>query len=88
VKDESVENLLLNLDFEVRVGARLMKTTNNRLTIVMVVDTMDFDGSFPRCVVVMLLHVMEEGVHVWKEGKFENVPQSSVFFLLKLCHKD
>jgi len=54
VKDESVEDLLPDFDFEVTVGARLMKTTGSRSTVVMVVDTVDFDGSFPRRVAVLV----------------------------------
>lgn len=75
VKDESVENLLPDFDFEVTVGARLMKTTGSRSTVVMVVDTVDFDGSFPRRVAVLVSKAMEEGAHVWKEGKSGNVPR-------------
>lgn len=75
VKDESVENLLPDFDFEVTVGARLMKTTGSRSTGVMVVDTVDFDGSFPRRVAVLVSRAMEEGAHVWKEGKSGNVPR-------------
>eukprot|EP01018_Ginkgo_biloba_P021590 Gb_19145 [translate_table: standard] len=75
VKDESVENLLPDFDFDHTVGARLMKTTGSRSTVVMVVDCVDFDGSFPRRAAALVSKAMEEGATAWKDGKSGNVPR-------------
>ncbi|GLJ54613.1 hypothetical protein SUGI_1173220 [Cryptomeria japonica] len=75
VKDESVENLLPDFDFEVTVGPRLMHTKGTRSTVLMVVDSVDFDGSFPRRAARLVSQAIEEGTSAWKEGKSGNVPR-------------
>eukprot|EP00252_Welwitschia_mirabilis_P028076 TRINITY_DN9968_c0_g1_i1.p1 TRINITY_DN9968_c0_g1~~TRINITY_DN9968_c0_g1_i1.p1 ORF type:complete len:639 (+),score=60.61 TRINITY_DN9968_c0_g1_i1:115-2031(+) len=50
VKDWKAENLIPDFDFEATVGKRLMKSSrmSSRTVVLMVVDAVDFDGSFPR----------------------------------------
>lgn len=55
VKDQKAENLLPEFDFESAMGSRLMKSRGVvRTVVVMVVDTVDFDASFPRRAAKML----------------------------------
>ncbi|GLJ10993.1 hypothetical protein SUGI_0139760 [Cryptomeria japonica] len=55
VKDQKAENLLPEFDFESAMGSRLMKPRGvGRTVVVMVVDAVDFDGSFPRRAAKML----------------------------------
>ncbi|KAH9305502.1 hypothetical protein KI387_009906, partial [Taxus chinensis] len=49
VKNQRTDNLLPEFDFESAIGNRLMKWSGiGRTVVVMVVDVVDFDGSFPR----------------------------------------
>lgn len=62
VKDQRAENLLPDFDFESSVGSRLMKSSkNSRTVVVMVVDAVDFDGSFPRRAAKMMSDAIEAG---------------------------
>ncbi|GFQ07766.1 uncharacterized protein yqeh [Phtheirospermum japonicum] len=50
VKNQSVENLIPDFDFDRLISTRLMKPTGHAdaTVVVMVVDCVDFDGSFPK----------------------------------------
>ncbi|GJR28364.1 GTP-binding protein brassinazole insensitive pale green 2, chloroplastic [Tanacetum coccineum] len=75
VKDEKVENLLPDFDFDHTVGRRLNSVTGTRSVVVMVVDATDFDGSFPRKVAELVSNTIDENSRAWKEGKSGNVPR-------------
>ncbi|KAG0565571.1 hypothetical protein KC19_8G200700 [Ceratodon purpureus] len=75
VKDESVENLLPDFDFERVVGTRLKKAYGRRAVVLMVVDGSDFDGSFPRKAAEVLAEADEELGSAWQEGKAGNTPR-------------
>lgn len=75
VKDETLENLLPDFDFERVVGVRLKKAYGRRAVVVMVVDGCDFDGSFPRKVAAVLAETEQEMGTAWQEGRSGNVPR-------------
>ena len=75
VKDQSKENLLPDFDFEQTVGARLVRTHATRTVVVMVVDSVDFDGSFPRRVSSLLAQLEEKEGSSWRENRSGNVPR-------------
>jgi hypothetical protein len=59
IKDQQLENLLPDFDFERVIGGRLRKVQpgKSRPVVVIVVDAADFDGSFPRRAAEVLLQV-------------------------------
>ncbi|KAF5938180.1 hypothetical protein HYC85_025686 [Camellia sinensis] len=61
VKNETVENLIPDFDFDRLITTRLMKPTGNAdaTVVVMVVDCVDFDGSFPRRAAKSLFKALE-----------------------------
>lgn len=61
VKNQAVENLIPDFDFNRLVTTRMMKPTGNAnsTVIVMVVDCVDFDGSFPKRVIKSLSKELE-----------------------------
>ncbi|KAK3027147.1 hypothetical protein RJ639_041248, partial [Escallonia herrerae] len=75
VKDPTVENLLPDFDFDHTVGRRLNLVTGARTVVLMVVDAVDFDGSFPRVVAKLVSKTIDENYRGWKEGKSGNVPR-------------
>jgi hypothetical protein len=75
VKDPTVENLLPDFDFEYTIGRRLASTGGTRSVVLMVVDSADFDGSFPRKVAKLVSATIEENHKAWKEGKPANLPR-------------
>lgn len=75
VKDESLENLLPDFDFERVVGSRLKKAYGRRAVVLMVVDGSDFDGSFPRKAAAVLAEAEAELGSAWQEGKAGNTPR-------------
>lgn len=75
VKDPSKESLLPEFDFERTVGARLVRTHAARTVVVMVVDSSDFDGSFPRRVASLLAQLEDKQSEAWRENKSGNVPR-------------
>lgn len=75
VKDSSVENLLPDFDFDHTVGRRLSSASGPRSVVLMVVDAVDFDGSFPRTVARLVSNTIDENYRAWKEGKAGNVPR-------------
>ncbi|CAI9106814.1 OLC1v1006042C1 [Oldenlandia corymbosa var. corymbosa] len=65
----SVENLLLDFDFDHTVGKRLMSIKGARSVVLMVVDALDSDGSFPRKVANLVSKTIDEYSRPWKEWK-------------------
>ncbi|KAJ7969103.1 GTP-binding protein BRASSINAZOLE INSENSITIVE PALE GREEN 2, chloroplastic [Quillaja saponaria] len=75
VKDPTVENLLPDFDFDHTVGRKLATATGTRSVVLMVVDAVDFDGSFPRKVAKLVSATIDENYASWKQGKSGNVPR-------------
>lgn len=75
VKDSSVENLLPDFDFDHTIGRKLVSASGSRSVVLMVVDAVDFDGSFPRKVARLVSATIEENSAAWKQGKPGNVPR-------------
>ncbi|KAI3511686.1 hypothetical protein L1887_18843 [Cichorium endivia] len=75
VKDQTVENLLPDFDFDHTVGRRLNSVSGTRTVVVMVVDAVDFDGSFPRKVAELVSNTIDVHSRSWKEGKSGNLPR-------------
>ncbi|KAK7396210.1 hypothetical protein VNO78_17049 [Psophocarpus tetragonolobus] len=61
VKNQMVENLIPDFDFDRLISTRLMNPSGSgsSTVIVMVVDCVDFDGSFPRTAVKSLFQALE-----------------------------
>ncbi|XP_027354928.1 GTP-binding protein BRASSINAZOLE INSENSITIVE PALE GREEN 2, chloroplastic [Abrus precatorius] len=75
VKDPTVENLLPDFDFDHTVGRKLASTSGTRSVVLMVVDVVDFDGSFPRKVAKLVSKTIEDNSAAWKQGKSGNIPR-------------
>ncbi|PNY10600.1 bpg2-like protein, partial [Trifolium pratense] len=75
VKDPTVENLLPDFDFHHTVGRKLASTSGPRSVVLMVVDAVDFDGSFPRKVAKLVSETIEDNSSAWTQGKSGNVPR-------------
>ncbi|KAG4973668.1 hypothetical protein JHK87_030489 [Glycine soja] len=75
VKDPTVENLLPDFDFDHTVGRKLASASGTRSVVLMVVDVVDFDGSFPRKVAKLVSKTIEDHSAAWKQGKSGNVPR-------------
>lgn len=62
VKNQAAENLIPDFDFDRLITTRLMKPTGNAnsTVVVMVVDCVDFDGSFPKRAAKTLFQAIEE----------------------------
>ncbi|XVE52403.1 hypothetical protein DITRI_Ditri02bG0119500 [Diplodiscus trichospermus] len=62
VKNQSVENLIPDFDFDRLIATRLIKPNGNAgaTVVVMVVDCVDFDGSFPKRTAKSLFRLLEE----------------------------
>lgn len=75
VKDPNLENLLPDFDFDNTVGRKLASTSGPRSVVLMVVDVVDFDGSFPRKVAKLVSQTIEDNSSAWKQGKSGNVPR-------------
>ncbi|MFS8027231.1 putative nitric-oxide synthase (NADPH) [Helianthus anomalus] len=63
VKNQTTENLIPDFDFDKLISTRLMKPTGNAdsTVVVMVVDCVDFDGSFPKRAAKSLFESLEGG---------------------------
>lgn len=63
VKNQTAENLIPDFDFDRLISTRLMKPTGNAdaTVVVMVVDSVDFEGSFPRRAAKSLFKALAEG---------------------------
>jgi hypothetical protein len=66
VRDSTVENLLSDFNFDHTINRRLASTGGTRSVVLMVVDSADFDGSFPRKVAKLLSATIEENLKAWK----------------------
>uniref|UniRef100_A0A2P2ITK1 G domain-containing protein n=1 Tax=Rhizophora mucronata TaxID=61149 RepID=A0A2P2ITK1_RHIMU len=75
VKDPTIENLLPDFDFHHTVGKRLLSASGARSVVLLVVDAVDFDGSFPKRVAKLVSDAIEENYTAWKQGKSGNVPR-------------
>ncbi|KAF3781890.1 GTP-binding protein BRASSINAZOLE INSENSITIVE PALE GREEN 2 [Nymphaea thermarum] len=74
LKNQKLENLIPDFDFDRLIANRLMKASNSSVpVIVMVVDCVDFDGSFPRRAAKSLFESMEKkGTNA---SKFSRLPK-------------
>ncbi|XP_047308889.1 GTP-binding protein BRASSINAZOLE INSENSITIVE PALE GREEN 2, chloroplastic [Impatiens glandulifera] len=61
VKNQATENLIPDFDFDQLITTRLMKPTGiaDAIVVVMVVDCVDFDGSFPKRAAKSLFKALE-----------------------------
>ncbi|XP_028756135.1 GTP-binding protein BRASSINAZOLE INSENSITIVE PALE GREEN 2, chloroplastic isoform X2 [Neltuma alba] len=61
VKNQTAENLIPDFDFDRLISTRLMKSSGSgsASVVVMVVDCVDFDGSFPRTAAKSLFKALE-----------------------------
>ncbi|XP_073012715.1 GTP-binding protein BRASSINAZOLE INSENSITIVE PALE GREEN 2, chloroplastic [Typha latifolia] len=59
VKNQKAENLIPDFDFDRLISTRLMKPATSAPVIVMVVDCVDFDGSFPKRAAKSLFKALE-----------------------------
>lgn len=59
VKNPNVENLIPDFDFDRLISTRLMKAATSAPLVVMVVDCVDFDGSFPKRAAKSLFKALE-----------------------------
>ncbi|GAV87740.1 MMR_HSR1 domain-containing protein [Cephalotus follicularis] len=75
VKDPTVENLMPDFDFDFTVGRKLASISGTRSVVLMVVDAVDFDGSFPKKAARLVSDTIEENYSGWKQGKSGNVPR-------------
>jgi hypothetical protein len=66
VRDPTVENLLSDFNFDHTIGRRLVLTSGTRSVVLMVMDSANFDGLFPRKVAKLLLATIEENLKAWK----------------------
>lgn len=69
VKNEKAENLIPDFDFDRLVTRRLMRPTTSAPVVVMVVDCVDFEGSFPKRSVKSLFKVLEGSKNEHKISK-------------------
>ncbi|KAL2483036.1 P-loop containing nucleoside triphosphate hydrolase superfamily protein [Forsythia ovata] len=71
VKNQAAENLIPDFDFLRLISTRLMKPTGNAdaTVVVMVVDCVDFDGSFPKHAAKSLFKVLEGNKDGLKHSK-------------------
>ncbi|KAK4371290.1 hypothetical protein RND71_010765 [Anisodus tanguticus] len=71
VKNEMVENLIPDFDFDQLITTRLMKPTGkaDAMVVVMVVDCVDFDGSFPKRAAKSLFKALEQSKDRMKQSK-------------------
>lgn len=69
VKNQKVENLIPDFDFDRFISTRLMKPTTSAPVVMMVVDCVDFDGSFPKRAAKSLFKALEGGKRDSKTNK-------------------
>ncbi|XP_057717774.1 GTP-binding protein BRASSINAZOLE INSENSITIVE PALE GREEN 2, chloroplastic isoform X2 [Arachis stenosperma] len=71
VKNQTAENLIPDFDFDRLISTRLMNPSGNgsATVVVMVVDCVDFDGSFPRTAAKSLFKALERNQDDSKKGK-------------------
>lgn len=71
VKNQVAENLIPDFDFDRLISTRLMKPTGNAdaTVVVMVVDAVDFEGSFPKRAAKSLFKALAGGQEGSKQSK-------------------
>ncbi|KAJ9130184.1 hypothetical protein P3X46_034942 [Hevea brasiliensis] len=71
VKNQTAENLIPDFDFDRLIANRLIKSSGsgNATVVIMVVDCIDFDGSFPRRAAMSLFNTFEGAKNDPKAGK-------------------
>ncbi|XP_027349854.1 GTP-binding protein BRASSINAZOLE INSENSITIVE PALE GREEN 2, chloroplastic [Abrus precatorius] len=71
VKNQTVENLIPDFDFDRLISTRLMNPSGSgsATVVVMVVDCVDFDGSFPRTAVKSLFKALDKMQDNMKQAK-------------------
>lgn len=71
VKNQVAENLIPDFDFDRLISTRLMKPMGNAdaTVVVMVVDCVDFDGSFPKRAAKSLFKALGQGMDGFKLSK-------------------
>uniref|UniRef100_A0A0V0IB87 Putative ovule protein n=1 Tax=Solanum chacoense TaxID=4108 RepID=A0A0V0IB87_SOLCH len=71
VKNELAENLIPDFDFDQLITSRLMRPTGkaDATVVVMVVDCVDFDGSFPKRAAKSLFKALEQSKDGLKQSK-------------------
>lgn len=70
VKNQAAENLIPDFDFDRLIANRLMKpTSNSNNIVVIVVDCVDFDGSFPKRAAKSLFKALEGNKNDLKVSK-------------------
>ncbi|PKU83285.1 NO-associated protein 1, chloroplastic/mitochondrial [Dendrobium catenatum] len=75
VKDSSAENLLPDFDFDCMIAPKIASPSGPRSVVLFVVDSTDFDGSFPRKVSRLLSTSIDHNALAWKESKSANIPR-------------
>ncbi|CAH2063872.1 unnamed protein product [Thlaspi arvense] len=76
VKNQAAENLLPDFDFDRMISTRLIKPMSSKSSttvVVMVVDCVDFDGSFPKRAAKSLFKALQRAENDPKVGK--NLPK-------------
>ncbi|ERN04375.1 hypothetical protein AMTR_s00147p00081250 [Amborella trichopoda] len=71
IKNQKLENLIPDFDFDRLISTRLLKTSNSgaNTVAVLVVDCVDFDGSFPQKGAESLLKALQKGSKLQKLPK-------------------
>lgn len=72
VKNQEVDNLIPDFDFDRFISTRLMKPMTSAPVVVMVVDCVDFDGSFPKRAAKSLFKALEGSN---KDSKVSKLPK-------------
>ncbi|EFJ17201.1 hypothetical protein SELMODRAFT_62387, partial [Selaginella moellendorffii] len=75
VKEKTAETLLPTFDFDKMVGQRLKTAYGKRAVVLMVVDSSDFDGSFPRQVAKLISEVEAQMAATYRTGFTGNSPR-------------
>ncbi|XP_050227436.1 GTP-binding protein BRASSINAZOLE INSENSITIVE PALE GREEN 2, chloroplastic [Mercurialis annua] len=75
VKNQTAENLIPDFDFDKLIATRLIKPSSkgNATVVVIVVDCVDFDGSFPKRATMSLFKALEGTKNDFKASK--NLPK-------------
>lgn len=69
VKNQNAENLIPDFDFDRFISTKLIKSSSNSPVVVIVVDCVDFDGSFPKRAAKSLFNALEVSMNSSKMTK-------------------
>lgn len=69
VKNQKAENLIPDFDFDRFISTKLIKSSSNSPVVVIVVDCVDFDGSFPKRAAKSLFKALEVSMNSSKMTK-------------------